>query len=603
MLVSAGRLTQAQLARAQRVHDKLEGKRSIESVLVDCGALYRRDLRAVYLQNSWQVPLGMILLDHDAVNVETLDEALHKQAKGDKRRLGALLVEAGLNPRSLLQALGEQRSLPVLSHCRELVDSALLQRVPLSVRECRAFCPLVETKEYVCVMFAEPPDPSLVQEAERYFGKRVRPALAAQETISSVQHATERHKTEALSVRLFDHLLTHAIEVNASDLHIEPMSDRLRVRVRVDGELEPYADWPQEVAGELIARAKVLASCDLAEHRRHQDGRFSRRIRDEEVDCRVSVYASMHGENVVLRLLRRTTGVLRLEELGMAPEVQRRFESEILSAPTGVVLVTGPTGAGKTSTLYSSVAHSNRPNLKVITVEDPIEFSIDGIIQCQVNLKLGQSFADALRAIVRQDPDIIVLGEIRDQASADAAIQAALTGHKVYSTLHTEDSIGGLLRLQEMDIETFLISSTVISVIAQRLLRRICAECSEPKTPNPNQLKLAGLKEEHLVGAQLRHGKGCAHCRHTGYKGRIGVYELLVVNDQIKQALVNRAPASQVRELAMHSAGLVTLQESALALVGLGITTIDEVLANVPRHPMRHTLSQLASVLGYEGRA
>jgi type IV pilus assembly protein PilB len=605
-LVSAGRLTQLQMERSLRVEQKLQGRRSLESILVETGLLCRRDLKTLFTQTGRPIPLGLILVERELVSPEAIDSALFTQKEGDATRLGELLCQRRLiTADDLLRALAQQRSLTVYTPVAELVDAGLMQTGALAAAfKSKNVLPLRESKDGSLVLFSEPPDAATLIEIERLIGRKVRPALAdAQQIAACLRDAMQTRgalTTEAASVRLFDRIMARAVELGASDVHIEPLLDRLRVRLRVDGELEPYADWPPEETQTIVARAKVLAGCDLGEHRKHQDGRFARRVNDEEIDCRVSIYASLHGENVVIRLLRRASGILRIDELGMAPAVLRRFESEILGAPTGVVLITGPTGAGKTSTLYSAIAHGNKPNLKVITVEDPIELTIDGIVQCQINERIGQTFSEALRAIVRQDPDVIVLGEIRDAASADVAIQAALTGHKVFSTLHTEDAIGGLLRLQELDIEAFLISSTVICVVAQRLLRRICPDCMERYVPEESELKRLGFSAELFLGVTLARGRGCGHCRNTGYRGRIGVYELLVVNDEIKHALLKRSSSSEVRGLAMQSAGLVTLQESALALASRGVTTLFEIGANIPRHASSRSVAEIVHSLGYE---
>jgi len=279
----------------------------------------------------------------------------------------------------------------------------------------------------------------------------------------------------------------------------------------------------------------------------------------------------------------------------MNPTMRDRFRTEVLDRPTGVVLITGPTGSGKTTTLYSSLNYCKGSNIKIITVEDPVEYMIDGIVQCSVHTKIGRTFESSLREIVRHDPDIVVLGEIRDSASAETAIQAALTGHKVYSTFHTEDTIGGLLRLIHMDIETFLISSTVISVVAQRLLRRVCQRCAAAHTPTPAELERLGLNYKEMREFELKKGLGCSHCNYTGYRGRVGVFELLIVNDDVKEAILEKKPSHIIRQTCMESAGLISMWEDGIAKAIRGMTTLEEILRTVPytyqMRPLRQVLA------------
>jgi len=344
----------------------------------------------------------------------------------------------------------------------------------------------------------------------------------------------------------------------------------------------------------LISRIKVLAECNITEHQRHQGGRFMFKIGVREFDLRMSVYVTVHGESVVMRILNKQTGIIGLEGLGMSPTMRERFRNDVLDVPTGVVLITGPTGSGKTTTLYSSLEYSNTIDTKIITAEDPVEYMIDGIIQCSIYDKIGRTFESTLREIVRQDPDIIVLGEIRDRVTAETAIQAALTGHKVYSTFHTEDTIGGLLRLIDMQIETFLISSTVISVVAQRLLRRICGFCAAPYAPSQHEIERLGLKTEEVRDLELKKGRGCKNCNYTGYFGRIAVYELLILNEEIKEAILAKRPAHIIRRISTETTGLVSMREDGLAKVVRGQTTFEEVFTQTPNtfdtRPLRQIL-------------
>jgi type IV pilus assembly protein PilB len=356
------------------------------------------------------------------------------------------------------------------------------------------------------------------------------------------------------------------------------MKDRLRVRFRRDGVMDQHKDFPKEIAPQLCTRIKVMAQADIAEKRRHQDGRilFVSLRHGINLDMRVSFFITIYGEKVVLRLLNNKGTLLDIKEIGMAPRMLEHFIYEALEIPTGVMIITGPTGSGKTSTLYSCVNYLNDIHTSIITAEDPVEYVIDGISQCSINTKIGVTFEETLRHIVRQDPDIIVLGEIRDQFSAETAIQAALTGHKVLTTFHTEDSIGGLIRLMNMEIEAFLISSTVVCVVAQRLLRRVCPECAEPYIPTPLDLSRLGLTAIDLVGAEFRQGRGCKSCRFSGYRGRAGVFELLVMNEMVKNAILNNKSSYEIRRISIETSGMVTLVEDGLVKGARGLISMND---------------------------
>jgi type IV pilus assembly protein PilB len=372
------------------------------------------------------------------------------------------------------------------------------------------------------------------------------------------------------------------------------MQSRLRVRFRVDGGLVHVTDYPSGMAPGIISRIKVLAQADIAEHRVHQDGRlYVRSQTGEDVDLRASFYVTVFGENAVLRILRKAKGIARLDEMGFAPSTLTTLVEDVLEPTTGIVLVTGPTGSGKTTTLYAAVDQLNDATKKIITCEDPVEYVIDGITQCSIANRPGITFTDSLRAIVRQDPDIILIGEIRDRESAEMAIQSALTGHKVLSTFHTEDSVGALLRLTEMDIEPFLIASTVTAVLAQRLVRKQCPYCRVEYTPTSAELRALALSREELSKHHLTHGRGCPHCFYTGYRGRIGVYELLLMHDGLREAILQKKSAHEMRRLAFDTPGFVCLQEDGITKAVRGETTLSEVAENCPRSKIVRPLNRL----------
>ena len=313
---------------------------------------------------------------------------------------------------------------------------------------------------------------------------------------------------------------------------------------------------------------------------------------------RVSFFITIYGEKIVLRLLNNKGTLLDIKEIGMAPRMLDHFIYEALEIPTGVIIITGPTGSGKTSTMYSCVNYLNSINTSIITAEDPVEYVIDGISQCSINPKIGVTFEETLRHIVRQDPDVIVLGEIRDQFSAETAIQAALTGHKVLTTFHTEDSIGGLIRLMNMQIEAFLISSTVVCVVAQRLLRRVCPDCAEPYIPTPLDLSRLGVSANDLVGAEFRLGRGCKSCRFTGYRGRVGVFDLLVMDEMVKNAILTNTSSYEIRRISIETSGMVTLVEDGLVKGARGVVSMKEILTELPRLGKPRPLHELRRILG-----
>jgi type IV pilus assembly protein PilB len=316
------------------------------------------------------------------------------------------------------------------------------------------------------------------------------------------------------------------------------------------------------------------------------------------LDLRVSFYITIHGEKIVLRLMNKKGELLDIDDIGMAPRMLQQFRDDALASPSGIIVVTGPTGAGKTTTLYSCVNYLNDLEVSIITAEEPVEYVLDGISQCSINPKIGVTFTETLRHIVRQDPDIIVMGEIRDAFSAETAIQASLTGHKVLTTFHTEDAVGGLLRLLNMGIEAFLIASTINCMLAQRLLRRVCSQCSIPYTPTPDEYRRLGYTHGDLAGADLQIGRGCSACRFTGYKGRVGIFELLYLNDNVKEAVLARKTVQEIRRISIESSGLITLMEDGIAKAALGKVSLPEVMRRLPRTLKLRPLHELRRLLG-----
>jgi type II secretion system protein E len=380
---------------------------------------------------------------------------------------------------------------------------------------------------------------------------------------------------DAPVVRLVNLLIENAVTASASDIHIEPFEDNLRVRYRIDGVLFDAETPPRRLKAAITSRIKIMAELNIAERRLPQDGRIRMTLGGRRLDIRVSTIPTIHGESVVMRLLDRAAILMPLERLGFAPRTQRQVE-RLIHLPHGILLVTGPTGSGKTTTLYAALDKINSPGKKIITIEDPVEYQLRGVNQIHVKPKIGLTFAAGLRHIVRQDPDVIMVGEIRDLETADIAIHAALTGHLVFSTLHTNDAPGALTRLLDMGVEPYLVASVLEGVLAQRLVRLVCLACRVPCEPEPKELRAMGV-DGVPPGVTLARGKGCPECRGTGYRGRTGIYELLVMTEEFRSLTLRKTPGHEIRQRAV-AAGMVTLRQDGWAKCCQGLTTIDEVL-------------------------
>ena len=382
--------------------------------------------------------------------------------------------------------------------------------------------------------------------------------------------------SEAPVIRLVNNIIGRVIELRASDIHLEPFEDGLRVRYRVDGVLHAGEEVPAAQGAAVSSRVKLLAHLDIAERRLPQDGRIKTRVKGRELDLRVSTVPTVYGESVVMRVLDRASVRFSLEDMGFAKDTLARF-NQLINRPHGILLVTGPTGSGKTTTLYAALAKLDAQTQKIITVEDPVEYQLEGINQIQVHAQINLTFANALRSILRQDPDIIMIGEMRDGETAQIAVQSSLTGHLVLSTLHTNTAASAVVRMQDMGVERYLITSTVNGVLAQRLVRRLCVHCKQAVTPPPELLQSSGLGRFVASGAPIYEARGCEHCRGTGYQGRTGIHELLVVDEAMRSAILQGHDASALQAIAIR-AGMYTLYDDGLRKVAAGVTSLDEVL-------------------------
>ncbi|MGE4519087.1 MAG: type II secretion system ATPase GspE [Desulfobacteraceae bacterium] len=401
---------------------------------------------------------------------------------------------------------------------------------------------------------------------------------SAEDILNEIEETTDLLDDTASApiIRLVNHIISRAVKVNASDIHIEPYQDKFHIRFRVDGVLYEMLSPSRWMQTALISRIKVMAKLNIAEKRLPQDGRIEVKIGNQQIDIRISTIPTGFGERVVMRLLNKSGGLLRLGELGMSKNIYDII-NRLIRIPNGIILVTGPTGSGKTTTLYAVLSEINRPDINIITIEDPVEYQIKGIGQIQVNRKIGLTFAKGLRSIVRQDPDVILVGEIRDQETAEIAVQSALTGHLVFSTLHTNDSASAITRLSDIGIEKYLISSSVKAVIAQRLVRVLCCNCKKEYVPEDIEAETLGFPGERLKGRTIYTSVGCEECVNTGYKGRMSIYEIMLMDNEI-QSLVLKTQDSNLIQREAVTKGMTTLRQDGVEKILKGITTIEEVL-------------------------
>jgi len=566
--------------------------------------------RLVAVGTPERPPLCDLLVGAGKLESPDVDRALRLQRDQDSwERIGSILVKLGLvSENDVAESLAGQLGL-------ELVDRAdFPEQVPGDSDIAQRFLKnnkaliLAEDDDNLTVAMADPLDEYVVQSISLCCGKNVIPRLgipseieAALDTLydpsgkhgaagatdgDAAQYLDDVEQLKELAgeapvIKLVNQLIQKAAESGASDIHIEPFEGQLKVRYRVDGLLREVDAPPLQSAAAVISRVKIMANLNIAERRLAQDGRFKQRVRGVEYDLRVSTVPTMYGESVVMRLLQRDAVAMDFRMLGFA-EAQEACMRDILATPHGILLVTGPTGSGKSTTLYAALKHLNQPERMIITVEDPVEYNIRGINQMQVKPQIGLTFANALRSIVRQDPDVIMIGEMRDAETAQVAVQSALTGHLVLSTLHTNDAAGSIMRLLDMGVQDYLLTSAVIAIQAQRLVRTLCAECREAYTPLDEVVERLGLNRfaDHRP-ITLHRAVGCEHCGDTGYSGRLAILEILLMSDAIRELVLKRCDVSEIARIAAEQ-GMVTMRDDGLQKAVAGDTTIEEVLRVTP---------------------
>ena len=556
--------------------------------------------------------LGEILNEHYGVASDSIEAALVIQRERGGR-IGEILIQLRkITEEDLLSARSKQCGMEVVYSLPAGPDPFFADRVPIGFLKKFKMIP-VATPDSSYIALAEPANFQQLDDLTRLLQwEGIRTVLApANEIFVAINAAYDTTRQDAADrvmqdmdednpesilteieetadllddtsdapvIKLVNLVLSQAVRDNASDVHIESYKDRVKIRKRVDGILYDMYSPPRHVQSKLVSRIKIMAKMDIAEKRLPQDGRIEIRLADRNIDIRVSTLPTSFGERVVMRLLDKSSSLVPLETLGMSREDMEHF-LRMIKAPHGIILVTGPTGSGKTTTLYSALGVINSPDVNIITVEDPIEYQMNGISQVQVNAKVGLTFANGLRTIVRQDPDVILVGEIRDLETAEIAIQSALTGHLVFSTLHTNDAASAITRLIDMGVEPFLVSSAVNAIMAQRLVRKICPHCKEAYVPSNAYLERVGLSPIKFAGRELFRGAGCVECLQTGYKGRVGIFELMSLTPAMKSVILTTSDAGQIKKQALSSlaTGMMTLRQDGLRKVLAGLTTLEEV--------------------------
>lgn len=551
--------------------------------------------------------LSEILLESGKVSKDKLDKVLTMQLNNTEG-LGRRLVDLGLvSEIVLLETLSEYSDIPFVSLKDIPQQTIVLENLSEKFMRQYKFVPLSLNENVLTIALSDPYDIYACDAVRMATNYEVKINLAREEEIldavgkifntdttsmgrivedigkddlsiddeGDVDHLKDL-ASEAPVIRLVNLLITRAIEMRASDIHLEPFEGDFKVRYRIDGVLHDMEAPPRRLQAAVISRLKIMAKLNIAERRLPQDGRIKLRVLGKEIDFRVSTLPTMFGESVVLRILDRESVVLDLEKLGFPSYDLIKFR-DLINRPYGIILVTGPTGSGKTTTLYAALNEINSPEKKIITVEDPIEYQLGGVNQVQVKAGIGLSFSNILRSILRQDPDVIMIGEIRDAETAEIAIHSALTGHLVFSTLHTNDAAGAVTRLLEMGMENYLISSSLLGIMAQRLVRVICPDCKEIYTPEMGVMEEMGVSQSEVKENPIFKGAGCEKCSHTGFRGRKGIYELLLMNDNIRELILEKAPSNVIKEKG-RSQGMQTLREAGWHKVKEGISTISEVL-------------------------
>lgn len=552
-----------------------------------------------------------VLIRRKLISHDQLHEAENLASSTGIKLQDAFVKLQTLAANEVMTAIAEHHGVEFVDLTNLEIPKPVIELVPESVARENVVLPLSLEGNVLKIITADPTNYDTIQKLQFILNKDVVPVLAVQEQIQeainrnygqtetesvdsmlveftdtaieftqteSIANLASADESDAPVVKLCNLIIAEAVTLRASDIHIEPFSDRVRVRYRIDGVLVERDAAPRRLLSPLLSRLKIMGSIDISEKRRPQDGRIKMTVQGKHFDLRVSLLPSVHGQSAVMRILDRSNIQVNIRDLGFSEEDYMRFQ-QIIKRPNGIFLVTGPTGSGKTTTLYSALNELNRPDRKIITAEDPVEYYLPGINQVEVKHGIGLDFARIIRAMLRQAPNIILVGEIRDKETAEIAVQASLTGHLVFSTLHTNDAPSAVTRLADIGVPPFLIASSVIAIMAQRLVRVGCVKCKEPYMPPATELRAAGITPEAAAAASFSKGRGCNHCRQTGFRGRKGIFEMMRMSSVIRELTFAQAPAQEIRRKA-RSAGMKTLLEDGIGKALRGMTTLDEILSS-----------------------
>lgn len=554
-----------------------------------------------------QKRLGDMLISQDLLTEEQLSEALLKQRES-KERLGTVLIKEGyISEMQLIEALKNQLGIDYIDLNNYNIDPEMARYIPKAFAKSAAVVPVKIVKDSLFLAMEDPLNFMAIEQAGNTSKKKIIPMIAS---AASVSHAinilyenvgvaeamaqmreesgfTEdvvnapviEKEDEGPTIRLVNSVFMRAYTESCSDIHIEPTATDTIIRMRIDGRLHKVLTIPKDLKDSVISRIKVMAHLDIVERRIPQDGRINMKLSDRDVDMRVNTLPTIYGEKICIRILGKDDRMLNREGIGMVFESDNRKVDRLLANTSGVIMIVGPTGSGKTSTMFTLIKELLSESVNLITLEDPVEYNIPGATQVQINEKVGLTFASGLRAILRQDPDIICVGEIRDGETAQIAMRAAITGHLVITTIHTEDAVTAIDRLKDMGVEPYLISAGLRGIISQRLLRRVCDKCKEPYDPDPKMVEMSGIK--NYPGRVFYHGRGCDTCFNSGYRGRIGAFEILLMNDKLRHCITSGGDKQEFRELATTSSQYVPMMENADKLVEQGITTVDEICRTI----------------------
>ena len=554
-----------------------------------------------------QKRLGDMLISQDLLTEEQLSEALLKQRES-KERLGTVLIKEGyISETQLIEALKNQLGIDYIDLNNYNIDPEMARYIPKAFAKSAAVVPVKIMKDSLFLAMEDPLNFMAIEQAGNTSKKKIIPMIAS---AASVSHAinilyenvgvaeamaqmreesgfTEdvvnapviEKEDEGPTIRLVNSVFMRAYTESCSDIHIEPTATDTIIRMRIDGRLHKVLTIPKDLKDSVISRIKVMAHLDIVERRIPQDGRINMKLSDRDVDMRVNTLPTIYGEKICIRILGKDDRMLNREGIGMVFESDNRKVDRLLANTSGVIMIVGPTGSGKTSTMFTLIKELLSESVNLITLEDPVEYNIPGATQVQINEKVGLTFASGLRAILRQDPDIICVGEIRDGETAQIAMRAAITGHLVITTIHTEDAVTAIDRLKDMGVEPYLISAGLRGIISQRLLRRVCDKCKEPYDPDPKMVEMSGIK--NYPGRIFYHGRGCDTCFNSGYRGRIGAFEILLMNDKLRHCITSGGDKQEFRELATTSSQYVPMMENADKLVEQGITTVDEICRTI----------------------